>query len=168
MVTSRATTPPGMLSCGIWCPYLPYTTLVEKSQQSKISKSVEKTVDSSTLIVLKCGYNKRGPASPASLTRQSRVEKTEPEGRKEFIMNKSDLEFLKFFNESIKNIHVLTEEMYAQMQEARNKLIDNYSIECYEVIEDLTTTIAKVSGKLDFLDDAFTRFANDCIEESEV
>lgn len=76
-------------------------------------------------------------------------------------MNKSDLEFLKFFNESIKNIHVLTEEMYAQMQEARNKLIDNYSIECYEVIEDLTTTIAKVSGKLDFLDDAFTRFAND-------
>lgn len=82
-------------------------------------------------------------------------------------MNKSTMEFLKFFNESIKNIHVLTEEMYAQMQEARNKLIDNYSIECYEVIEDLTTTIAKVSGKLDFLDDAFTRFTNDCIEESE-
>lgn len=83
-------------------------------------------------------------------------------------MNKSTMEFLKFFNESIKNIHVLTEEMYAQMQEARNKLIDNYSIECYEVIEDLTTTIAKVSGKLDFLDDAFARFANDCFEESEV
>ena len=30
-------------------------------------------------------------------------------------MNKSTMEFLKFFNESIKNIHVLTEEMYAQM-----------------------------------------------------
>lgn len=83
-------------------------------------------------------------------------------------MNKNDIEFLKFFTESIKSIHVLSEEMYAQMQEARNKLIDNYSIECYEVIEDLTTTIAKVSGKLDFLDDAFTRFVNDCIEESEV
>lgn len=83
-------------------------------------------------------------------------------------MNKNDIEFLKFFTNSIKSIHVLTEEMYAQMQEARNKIIDDYSIECYEVIEDLTTTIAKVSGKLDFLDDAFTRFANDCIEESEV
>lgn len=82
-------------------------------------------------------------------------------------MNKTDLEFLKFFTESIKSIHVLSDEMYAQMQEARNKLIDNYSIECYEVIEDLTTTIAKVSGKLDFLDDAFTRFANDCTMESE-
>lgn len=83
-------------------------------------------------------------------------------------MNKNDIEFLKFFTNSIKSIHVLTEEMYAQMQEARNKIIDDYSIECYEVIEDLTTTIAKVSGKLDFLDDAFTRFTNDCIEESEV
>lgn len=82
-------------------------------------------------------------------------------------MNKSDLEFLKFFTESIKSIHVLSDEMWEQMQEARNKIIDDYSIECYEVIEDLTTTIAKVSGKLDFLDDAFTRFANDCIEESE-
>ncbi len=83
-------------------------------------------------------------------------------------MLKTDLEFLQFFTESIKSIHVLTEEMWEQMQEARNKIIDDYSIECYEVIEDLTTTIAKVSGKLDFLDDAFTRFANDCIEESEV
>lgn len=83
-------------------------------------------------------------------------------------MNKSDLEFLKFFTESIKSIHVLSDEMWEQMQEARNKIIDDYSIECYEVIEDLTTTIAKVSGKLDFLDDAFTRFTNDCIEESEV
>lgn len=112
-------------------------------------KSVEKTVDSSTLIVLKCGYNK-----------------TEPEGRKVTSMNKSTMEFLKFFNESIKNIHVLTEEMYGQMQEARNKLIDNYSIECYEVIEDLTTTIAKVSGKLDFLDDAFTNFVMDEMESA--
>lgn len=82
-------------------------------------------------------------------------------------MDKNTLEFLKFFTNSIKSIHVLTEEMYAQMQEARNRIIDDYSIECYEVIEDLTTTIAKVSGKLDFLDDAFTRFANDCFEESE-
>ena len=82
-------------------------------------------------------------------------------------MDKNTLEFLKFFTNSIKSIHVLTEEMYAQMQEARNRIIDEYSIECYKVLEDLTTTIAKVSGKLDFLDDAFTRFANDCIEESE-
>lgn len=81
-------------------------------------------------------------------------------------MSKNDIELLKFFTNSIKNIHVLTEEMFAQMQEARNKIIDDYSIECYEVIEDLTTTIVKVSGKLDFLDDAFTRFVND-IEESE-
>lgn len=83
-------------------------------------------------------------------------------------MNKSDLEFLKFFTESIKSIHVLSDEMWEQMQEARNKIIDDYGIECYEVIEDLTTTIAKVSGKLDFLDDAFTRFVNDCTMESEV
>ena len=83
-------------------------------------------------------------------------------------MDKHTLEFLKFFTNSIKSIHILTEEMYAQMQEARNRIIDEYSIECYEVIEDLTTTIAKVSGKLDFLDDAFTRFANDCADESEV
>lgn len=82
-------------------------------------------------------------------------------------MLKSEVEFLNFFTKSIKSIHVLTEEMYAQMQEARNRIIDEYSIECYEVIEDLTTTIAKVSGKLDFLDDAFTRFANDCAEELE-
>lgn len=80
-------------------------------------------------------------------------------------MYESTLEFLKFFTNSIKSIHVLTDEMYAQMQEARNKIIDDYGIECYEVIEDLTTTIAKVSGKLDFLDDAFTRFANDCADE---
>ena len=82
-------------------------------------------------------------------------------------MNKSDLEFLKLLVESVKSTHALTEEMFAQMGEARNKIIDDYSIECYEAIEELTTTIAKVSGKLDFLDDAFTRFANDCIEESE-
>lgn len=83
-------------------------------------------------------------------------------------MDKNTLEFLKFFTNSIKSIHVLTEEMYAQMQEARNKIIDDYDIDCYELIEALTTAVAKVSGKLDFLDDAFTRFANDCIEESEV
>lgn len=83
-------------------------------------------------------------------------------------MDKHTLEFLKFFTNSIKSIHVLTEEMYAQMQEARNKIIDDYGIDCYELIEALTTTAAKVSGKLDFLDDAFTRFANDCIGESEV
>ena len=82
-------------------------------------------------------------------------------------MDKNTLEFLKFFTNSIKSIHVLTEEMYAEMQVAREKIIDKYGIDCYEVIEDLTTTVAKVSGKLDFLDDAFTRFANDCIEESE-
>ncbi len=82
-------------------------------------------------------------------------------------MDKNTLEFLKFFMNSIKSIHVLTEEMYAQMQEARSKIIDKYGIDCYEVIEDLTTTVAKVSGKLDFLDDAFTRFAQDCMEESE-
>jgi len=81
-------------------------------------------------------------------------------------MNKSDLEFLKLLVESIKSTHALTEEMFAQMGEARNKIIDDYSIECYEVIEELTTTIARVSGKLDFLDDVFTRFVND-IEESE-
>lgn len=81
-------------------------------------------------------------------------------------MNKSDLEFLKLLVESIKSTHALTEEMFAQMGKARNKIIDDYSIECYEVIEDLTTTIARVSGKLDFLDDVFTRFVND-IEESE-
>ena len=81
-------------------------------------------------------------------------------------MNKSDLEFLKLLVESVKGTHALTEEMFSQMQEARSKIIDDYSIECYEVIEDLTTTIARVSGKLDFLDDVFTRFVND-IEESE-
>ena len=82
-------------------------------------------------------------------------------------MDKNTLEFLKFFTNSIKSIHVLTEEMYAEMQVAREKIIDKYGIDCYEVIEDLTTTVAKVSGKLDFLDDAFTRFAQDCMEESE-
>ena len=81
-------------------------------------------------------------------------------------MNKSDLEFLKLLVESIKSTHALTEEMFAQMGEVRNKIIDDYSIECYEVLEELTTTIARVSGKLDFLDDVFTRFVND-IEESE-
>lgn len=80
-------------------------------------------------------------------------------------MNKTDLEFLKLLVESIKSTHALTEEMFAQMGEARNKLIDDYSIECYEVLEELTTTIARVSGKLDFLYDAFTRFANDCADE---
>lgn len=83
-------------------------------------------------------------------------------------MDKNTLEFLKFYTESIKDIHVLTEEMYAQMQEARNKILRLYDVNCYETIEELSTTIAKVSGKLDFLDDAFTRFANDCIEEGEV
>lgn len=81
-------------------------------------------------------------------------------------MNESDLEFLKLLVESIKSTHALTEEMFAHMCEARNKIIDDYSIECYEVLEELTTTIARVSGKLDFLDDVFTRFVND-IEESE-
>ena len=81
-------------------------------------------------------------------------------------MNKSDLEFLKLLVESIKGTHKLTEEMFAQMQVARSKIIDNYSIECYEVLEELATTIARVSGKLDFLDDVFTRFVND-LEESE-
>lgn len=81
-------------------------------------------------------------------------------------MNKSDLEFLKLLVESVKSTHALTEEMFAQMGVARNKIIDDYSIDCYEVIEELTTTIARVSGKLDFLDDVFTRFVND-IEESE-
>lgn len=80
-------------------------------------------------------------------------------------MNKSDLEFLKLLVESVKSTHALTEEMFAQMGVARNKIIDDYSIDCYEVIEELTTTIARVSGKLDFLDDVFTRFVND-IEES--
>ena len=82
-------------------------------------------------------------------------------------MDKNTLEFLKFFTNSIKSIHVLTEEMYAQMQIARGKIIDKYGIDCYEIIEELTTTVARVSGKLDFLDDAFTRFANDCMDESE-
>ncbi len=81
-------------------------------------------------------------------------------------MNKSTLEFLNFFNESIKNIHVLTKEMYAQMQEARGKLIELYDISCYETIEDLTTTIAKVSGRLDFLEDAFTNFVMDEMESA--
>lgn len=83
-------------------------------------------------------------------------------------MDKNTLEFLKFFTNSIKNIHLRTEEMYAEMQCARETIVDKYGIDCYEVLEDLTTTVAIVSGKLDFLDDAFTRFANDCIEESEV
>ena len=82
-------------------------------------------------------------------------------------MNKSDLEFLKLLVESVKSTHALTEEMFAQMGEPRNKIIDDYSIECYEVIAELTSTLARVSGKLEFLDDVFTRFVND-IEESEV
>ena len=82
-------------------------------------------------------------------------------------MNKLDLEFLKLLVESIRGTHKLTEEMFKQMGEARSRIIDNYSIECYEVLEELATTIARVSGKLDFLDDVFTRFVND-LEESEV
>lgn len=82
-------------------------------------------------------------------------------------MDKNTLEYLKFFMNSIKRIHVLTEEMYEQMQESRRTIVDKYDIECYEVIEALTTTIAKVSGTLDFLDDAFTGFTEDCAEESE-
>ena len=82
-------------------------------------------------------------------------------------MEKDTFLFLRFFTDSINSIHVLTEEMYEQMQIARGKIIDKYGIDCYEIIEELTTTVARVSGKLDFLDDAFTRFANDCMDESE-
>lgn len=82
-------------------------------------------------------------------------------------MDKNTLEYLKLFTNSIKSIHVLTDEMYEQMQESRRTIVDKFDIECYEVIEALTTTIAKVSGKLDFLDDAFTRFTEDLMEESE-
>ena len=72
--------------------------------------------------------------------------------------------FLKFFMDSIKDIHVLTETMYEQMQVAREQIIDKYDIDCYAIIEELTITVAKVSGKLDFLDDAFTNFANEYSE----
>ena len=82
-------------------------------------------------------------------------------------MDKNTLEYLKFFTNSIKSIHVLTEEMYEQMQEARRQIVDKYDIDCYELIESLSTTVAKVCGKLDFLDDAFARFTEDLMEESE-